>query len=76
MQIRMMNLEPLSLSEMEDLLSGSKKVTREAKDRVQVRDHRGGAEGAELLSVVRQARDLVSFTNNFSEHRDTAGRAQ
>lgn len=32
MQIRMTNLEQLSLSEMEDLLSGSGKVTWEAKD--------------------------------------------
>jgi hypothetical protein len=32
MQIRLTNLEQLSLSEMEDLLSGSEKVTWEAKD--------------------------------------------
>jgi len=32
MQIRMTNLERLSLSEMEDLLSGSGKVTWEARD--------------------------------------------
>jgi hypothetical protein len=32
MQIRMTNLEQLSLSEVEDLLSGTGKVTWEAKD--------------------------------------------